>query len=72
MRAKPFGYKPALVRTTTSLCNVLWTGQRSAISSMRFRCSSVKSPFIETLRTISSIFPSVVSQSMQSFAWILP
>ena len=41
----PTGGHPARrVRTLISPCSVLWTGQRSAISSMRARCASVRSP----------------------------
>ena len=39
-----------------------WTGQRSAISSRRWRCSGVRGPSTSISRSMRSIFPTLVSQ----------
>ena len=53
-------------------CSVRCTGQRSAISSRRARCSASSGPSSRCIRRVMwSIWPSRVSQSAQSAAWIL-
>jgi hypothetical protein len=63
-------YPPAvpLLLTRTSPSSVRCTGQLSAISSTRARCSSVSAPSSVIATRNSSIWPSLVSQSAQSFA----
>ena len=50
--------------------SVRCTGQRSAISSSRARCSSVRPPSIVISDWIRSSMPSYVSHSAQSVAWM--
>ena len=60
----------SLVTISISEISVRWTGQRSAISSRRCRCSSVRVPRTSISRSMRSIFPTLVSHWMQSRAWI--
>src|ERR687893_879851 len=61
----------ALVLMLVSETKVRWTGHFFAISRSFDRCSSLNGPTSSTSSSIRSIFPSLVSHSAQSVAWIL-